>query len=72
MRQETLKKRKNRVRMTICGDKLDYLNDEISPVTSLSEMKLFLNIAIPDADQGMHFMSLYVKGLYLNTLMIIR
>ena len=47
-----LKSEKYRIRLTIGGDKLDYLYDASSPAATLIDTKLLLNSVISDSDKG--------------------
>ena len=53
-----LKEEKYRVRLTIGGDKLEYLGDPSSPAASLLEAKLLVNSVISDSGTGARFMTL--------------
>ena len=62
-----LKTEKHRVRLTVEGDKLDYLHDATSPAASLIETKMLLNSAISDSSKGARFFTLDIKDFFLQT-----
>ena len=63
------KEEKYRVRLTIGGDKLEYLSDSSSPAASLIETKLLLNSVISDSNKGARFMTLDIKDFFLQTIL---
>jgi hypothetical protein len=64
-----LKKEKDRVRLTLGRDVLDYFGDTSSPAASLLEAKLLINSVISDAHRGARFMSLDIKDLFLQSIL---
>ena len=62
-----LKTEKNRVRLTIGGDVLDYTGDASSPAASLIESKILLNSVISDSDKGAMVMSLNIRDFFLQS-----
>ena len=56
---------KHRTRLTVGGDKLDYIGDTSSPVASLIETKLLLNSIISYAKSGPQLMTLDLKDYFL-------
>ena len=61
-----LKEEQNRVRITVDGDCLTYLDNTGSPVANLLQTKVLINSIISDAKHGAHFMSADIKD-YCNT-----
>jgi len=64
-----LKKEKHRVRLTIGGDKLEYMFDTAAPAASLIETKLLVNSVISDCHHGARFLTLDIKDFYLQTIL---
>ena len=62
-----LKNDQYRVRITVGGDKLIYLDDAGSPAANLTETKLLVNSTISDAKRGARFMSADIKDYFLAT-----
>ena len=62
-----LKSEKYRVRLTVGGDKLEYLNNATSPAASFIETKLLLNSVISDSSKGARFFTLGIKDFFLQT-----
>ena len=62
-----LKDEPYRVRITVGGDKLEYLDDAGSPAANLLETKILLNSVISDADKGARFMCADIKDHFLAT-----
>ena len=62
-----LKKEPFQVRITVGGDKLDYLDDAGSPAANMLETKILLNSVISDAHKGARFMSADLKDHFLST-----
>ena len=58
-----------RVRLTVGGDRLDYLDDAASPAATLLETKLLLNSVISDVKEGARFMTIDIKDFFLQTCM---
>ena len=56
-----------RVRITLWGDKLQYLEDAGPPASNIIETKILLNSVISDACKGARFMSMDLKDYFLNT-----
>ena len=55
------------VRITVGGDKLEYLLDAGSPTANMLETKVLLNSVISDAHKGAKFMSADLKDHFLMT-----
>ena len=55
------------IRLTVGGDRLDCPDNTSSPVASLLETKLLLNITISDAHLGALFMTKDLKDFFLAT-----
>ena len=64
-----LKQETHRVRLTVGGDKLEYLFDTTSPAASLLETKLLINSVISDAHKGAFFITIDLKDFFLQTIM---
>ena len=64
-----LKNGKDRVRLMLGGDVLDYFGDSSSPAASLLEAKLLVNSVIYDAHRGARFMSLDIKDYSLQSIL---
>ena len=62
-----LKSEQYRVRITVGGDRLEYLDDAGSPAANLMETKLLVNSTISDAKDGARFMSADIKDYFLAT-----
>ena len=62
-----LKDEQYRVRITVGGDKLTYLDDAGSPAANLMETKLLVNSIISHAAMGARFMSADIKDYFLAT-----
>ena len=62
-----LKKEKYRVRITVGGDRLVYLDDAGSPAANLMETKLLVNSTISEAKHGARFMSADIQDYFLAT-----
>ena len=62
-----LKNEQYRVRITVGGDKLIYLDDAGSLAANLMETKLLVNSTISDAKHGARFMSADIKDYFLAT-----
>ena len=62
-----LKEEKYRVRITVGGDKLVYLEDSGSPAANLLETKILVNSTISHANDGARFMSADIKDYFLAT-----
>ena len=62
-----LKNEQYRVRITVGGDRLVYLDDAGSPAANLIETKLLVNSTISDAKRGAKFMSADIKDYFLAT-----
>ena len=62
-----LKTEKHRLRLTLGGDKLEYLGDLSSPAASLIESKLFSNSVVSDSHRGARFISLDIKYYFLQS-----
>ena len=60
-----LKEEKFRVRLTIGGDKLEYLEETSSPAANLLETKLLLNSVISDKES--RFMSMDITDFFLQS-----
>ena len=56
---------KNRTRLTVGGDKINYPGDVSTPTACLLTVKLLVNIVI--STEGSEFMALDIKHFYLNT-----
>ena len=65
-----LKSEKYCVRLTVGGDRLDYLHDATSPAASLIETKMLFNSVISDSAKGARFFTLDIKDLFLQTEMM--
>ena len=65
-----LKLEKYRVRLTVGGDRLDYLGNQSSPAASLLETKMLLNSVISDAKDGARFMTMDLKDHFLQSTLI--
>ena len=61
-----LKSEKNRVRLTVGGDKLDFEDDPSSPAAALLDIKIHLNSVISDAHKGARYGTADIKNYYLN------
>ena len=48
---------------------MPYLDDDVSPATSMLETKLLLNNTISDADKGARFMTMDIKDFFIKTKM---
>ena len=64
-----LKTEKNRVQLTVGGDRLQYPDDTASPAATLLETKLLLNSTISQNAKGARFMTLDIKDFFLQTIM---
>ena len=62
-----LKGEQYRVRITVGGDRLTYLDDVGSPGANLMETKILVNSTISDASRGARFMSADIKDYFLAT-----
>lgn len=62
-----LKTKPWRVRLVVGGDKLNYLEDNASPTTTLLETKILANSVISDAKDGARFFSCDLKDFSGNT-----
>ena len=62
-----LKDEPYRVRITVGGDRLVYLDDAGSPAANLMETKLLVNSTISHAKEGARFMSADIKDYFLAT-----
>ena len=62
-----LKNEKYRVRITVGGDRLIYLDDAGSPAANLTETELLANSTISDAKYGARFMSADIQHYFLAT-----
>ena len=65
-----MKSEPNRVRITVGGDKLDYLFDAGSPAANLLETKVLINSTILDAPKGARFLTADVKDFFLASPML--
>ena len=59
------KEEKNRTRLTVGGDRLDYPHDASCPTAGLTTCKLLFNSTI--STPGATFIGMDVKNFYLNT-----
>ena len=64
-----LKNEKFRVRLTVGGDRLPYLDDATSPAASLLEAKLIINSTISQSSRNARFMTLDIKDFFLQSTM---
>ena len=62
-----LKLEKSRVRLTVGGDRLDYLGNQSSPAASLLETKMLINSVISDVKNGARFMTMDLKDHFLQS-----
>ena len=60
-----LKSEKQRVHLTVGGDKLTCDFDVASPAASILELKLLINSVISDARKGARFLTLDIKEFFL-------
>ena len=60
-----LKEEQYRVRSTIGGDRLDYVNETVSPAAHLFNTKLLINSTISDAESNARFMTIDIKHCIL-------
>ena len=65
-----LKTEEWRIRLVVGGDKLPYNNDASSPATNLLDTKVLVNSVISDAHKGARFMSLDLRDMFLQSLMV--
>jgi len=65
--ERPLKTEKNRVRLTIGGDKLIFQGDTGSPASDLLETKLMANSIISDAARGAKCLTLDIKDFFLQS-----
>ena len=56
-----LKDEPYRVRLTVGGDKLDYIGETSSPAANLFETKLLINSVISDAHKGARFLGIDIE-----------
>jgi hypothetical protein len=59
------KKEKERVRLTIGGDRLDYSSDDATSTADITILKILINSALSTADAAM--MTMDIKNYYLGT-----
>ena len=59
-----LKSEKYQVRLTVGGDRLQYLDDTASPAATLLETKLLLNSTISQSAQNARFMTINIKDFF--------
>ena len=59
-----LKAEPNRVRITVGGDKLEYLFDAGSPAANMMETKVLINSTISDAAKGARFITSDIKDFF--------
>ena len=59
------KTEKNRTRLTVGGNRINYPGDVGTPIACLLTLKLFVNSVVSTA--GSEFMNLDIKNFYLNT-----
>ena len=59
------KAEKNRTRLTVGGNRINYPVDVGTPTACLLEVKLLVNSVVSTA--GVYFMTLDIKNFYLNT-----
>jgi len=64
-----LKDEKYRVRLTIGGDKLEYIYDTAAPAANLLEPKLLLNSVISDCKEGARFMTIDILNFFLQSIL---
>ena len=64
-----LKSDPHRVRLTVGGDKLEYLDDAAFPAASLLKTKLLLNNTISGAHNGACVLAFDIKYLFLHIYM---
>ena len=64
-----LKDEPYRVRITVGGDRLVYLDDAGSPAANLMETKLLVNSTISHAKQGARYCVADIDNFYLNNLL---
>ena len=62
-----LKNEKYRVRLTIGGDRLEYIYDTSAPAANLVETKILLNSVISDVKNGARFMTIDIKDFFLQS-----
>ena len=62
-----LKDEQYRIRITVGGDRLTYLDDAGSPTANLMETKILINSTISDAKHGARFMSADIKDYFMAT-----
>ena len=68
LRYKPLKKEKHSVRLTIGGDKLEYVFDTAASAESLIETKLLVNSVVSDSHKNSRFLTLNIKDFYLQTI----
>ena len=56
--------------MTAGGDRLDHLDDPISPTVSITDANIHFNSTISDAKRGARYMTLDIKNYYLGSPML--
>jgi hypothetical protein len=59
------KQEKERVRLTVVGDKLDYSGDVATSTADITTFKIIINITLSTEDAAM--MMMYIKNYYLGT-----
>ena len=64
-----LRKKKDRVQLTLVGDVSDYFGDASSPIVSLIELKLLFNSMISYSQLGARFMSLGIEDIFLQSIL---
>ena len=62
---EKERQKKNRTRLTVGGDKINYPGDVRTPTACLLTVELLVNSVVSTA--GAEFMTLDIKNFYLNT-----
>jgi hypothetical protein len=62
---KTHKKEKERVRLTVGGDKLDYSGDVATSTADITTFKILINSTLSTADAAMMMMD--IKNYYLGT-----
>jgi hypothetical protein len=65
LRLQTLQKRKERVRLSVGGDRLDYSGDVATSTADITTFKILVNSTLSTADAAMMMMN--IKNYYLGT-----